>query len=72
VKGRECAPLVVGAVIMLFFAALIESYVRQLLPDMRLRWGVAAATAAFWTWYFFFVGARAERLARSSPAQAAS
>jgi uncharacterized membrane protein SpoIIM required for sporulation len=72
VKGRECAPLVVGAVIMLFFAALIESYVRQLLPDMRLRWGVAAATAAFWAWYFFFVGGRADRLDRAKPAAAAS
>ena len=52
---------------MLFFAAIIEGYIRQMFPDMRLRWGVAAATAAFWMWYFLFVGARAERIAQATP-----
>jgi uncharacterized membrane protein SpoIIM required for sporulation len=68
--GRGSAPLIVGSVVMLFFAAIIEGYIRQLLPDLQLRWGVAAATASFWTWYFLFVGARAERLAQLTPATA--
>jgi uncharacterized membrane protein SpoIIM required for sporulation len=65
--GRGTAPLIVGAVIMLFIAAIIEGYIRQMFPDMRLRWGVAAATAAFWMWYFLFVGARHERIAQATP-----
>src|SRR5262249_50193640 len=64
--GREAAPLIVGAVVVLFFAALIEGCIPQLLPDLRLRWGMAAVTGAFWAWYFFFLGARADRLAHST------
>ena len=41
---------------MLFLAALLEGYFRQLVQAVPVRYGVALATAAFWALYFGFAG----------------
>lgn len=56
IRGRQAALAVLGAVAMLFFAALIEGFFRQLVQDVSIRWAVVAATAAFWTVYFVRFG----------------
>jgi uncharacterized membrane protein SpoIIM required for sporulation len=57
-SGPIVAPIIVGSVVMLFFAALLESFFRQLVPSDLARWGVATATAIFWIWYFLIHGRR--------------
>jgi uncharacterized membrane protein SpoIIM required for sporulation len=54
--GREVALLAVGAVVMFLLAGVIEGFFRQLVQDVAVRWMLAAATLAFWTWYFVKVG----------------
>ncbi len=56
--GRGAAVIVVGSVGMLAFAALIEGYFRQLVHDVDVRYGTAAATAVLWLAYFLIVGRR--------------
>jgi uncharacterized membrane protein SpoIIM required for sporulation len=55
-RGREAAVVVIGAVMMLFIAALIEGFFRQLVTDISARYIVAAVSAALWTLYFGFAG----------------
>lgn len=55
-RGREVALLALGAVVMFFFAGLIEGFFRQLVQAVPVRWAVAAATLALWSLYFAFVG----------------
>ncbi len=55
-RGREAATLVLGAVCMLFIAALIEGFFRQLVHDMAIRYGLAIGTTLFWIYYFGFLG----------------
>ncbi len=65
--GRSVAPIMVGSVVMFFLAAIIEGYLRQLLPVNSVRWFLAAVTGAFWTWYFVTAGRRtAVRVAAAS------
>ena len=52
IAGRRAAAVVVGAVAMFLAAALIEGLFRQLVHSVPARLAVAAATAAFWAWYF--------------------
>ncbi len=56
--GREVALLAVGAVAMFLMAGMIEGLFRQLVHDVAVRWGLAAATLIFWSWYFLAVGRR--------------
>jgi uncharacterized membrane protein SpoIIM required for sporulation len=56
--GREVALLAVGAVAMFLVAGMIEGLFRQLVLDVAVRWGLAAATLIFWSWYFLAVGRR--------------
>ena len=65
-RGRAAAVIVIGAVLMLFVAGLIEGVFRQTVTDIRIRYAVAAATAAWWTYYFGFVGRRRDRASRSA------
>ena len=60
-RGREAASIVVCAVLMLFAAGLIEGIFRQLVTSIPVRYAVASATAAWWIFYFGFVGRRRER-----------
>ncbi len=51
VAGREAARLVAGVAVMLVFAALIESYLRQSHLSTPARLVFAAASALFWAGY---------------------
>ena len=53
-KGREAAGVVVGTILLFFLAALIEGLFRQLVHTVSIRLMVAAMTAFFWGWYFFW------------------
>ena len=54
--GHDAARIVAGCVLMLFVAGLIEGIFRQTVTSIEIRYTVAVATAAFWTWYFLRVG----------------
>jgi uncharacterized membrane protein SpoIIM required for sporulation len=68
--GRSAALVVVTAVAMLFIAGLIEGVFRQTVTSVPIRIAVAATTAAWWIYYFGFVGRgrERERVARDAPA----
>ncbi len=59
-RGREAAVIVMGAVVMLFFAGLIEGVFRQTVQHDGARYLMALATALLWAAYFGRVG-RARR-----------
>ena len=59
--GRQAAMIVLGAVLMLILAALLEGFFRQLVHDMFIRYSVAAITLAFWCAYFFVQGGKGVR-----------
>jgi uncharacterized membrane protein SpoIIM required for sporulation len=56
--GRENAVRVMGAICMLFLAALLEGFFRQRVHDPSIRAAVALTTALFWVYYFGWVGSR--------------
>lgn len=58
IQMRRVGPMVIGAVLMFFGAALIEGFFRQLVQDQEIRWAVASSTFAFWVYYFGFAGRR--------------
>ena len=60
-RGRSAATVVIGAVLMLFIAGLIEGIFRQIVTDITVRYAVAGTTAAWWIFYFGFVGRRRDR-----------
>jgi uncharacterized membrane protein SpoIIM required for sporulation len=43
----------IGVVIMLAVAGLLEGYARQLITSTSIRYAVAAATAIVWLGYFY-------------------
>lgn len=55
-RGRESAALVVGAVAMLFLAALIEGLFRQRVMEVEARLALALATTIGWPLYFMRSG----------------
>jgi len=57
--GRRAAVIVIGAVIMFFFAALLEGFGRQLILHTPTRYMVAAATMVGWLWYALRSGRQA-------------
>jgi uncharacterized membrane protein SpoIIM required for sporulation len=57
--GREAARLAVGAVFMLFIAALIEGCLRQLVASTPLRFTIGGTTGLLWLSYFLFAGREA-------------
>lgn len=50
--GRQAALVVLGAVMMLLVAGIIEGVFRQLITDLTTRLALAGASAAFWLAYF--------------------
>lgn len=60
-RGRVAAVVVVGAVIMLFIAGIIEGVFRQTVTDIYIRYGVATSTAVFWAAYYGWCGRKRER-----------
>jgi uncharacterized membrane protein SpoIIM required for sporulation len=59
--GRDAARIVIGCVIMLFVAGLIEGIFRQTVTSVPLRYTVAGVTLVWWIWFFGFVGRDRER-----------
>jgi uncharacterized membrane protein SpoIIM required for sporulation len=51
--GRQGAVVMIGVVVMLFIAGLLEGFARQLVTSDTLRWTIAFATAAAWASYFY-------------------
>jgi uncharacterized membrane protein SpoIIM required for sporulation len=64
--GRPAAVIVIGAVLMLFIAGMIEGIFRQTVTSVPIRFAVAGATAIFWGWYFGWCG-RARDLRERAP-----
>jgi uncharacterized membrane protein SpoIIM required for sporulation len=68
--GRRAAVIVIGAVVLFFIAGLIEGIFRQTVQSVPVRYAVAVATAAFWIYYFGWVGRRraaVEAMRRDEP-----
>jgi uncharacterized membrane protein SpoIIM required for sporulation len=51
--GRIGANVMVGVVIMLMFAGLLEGFARQLITSTLIRYAVAVTTGAIWLAYFY-------------------
>lgn len=51
--GRQGGVVMVGVVLMLFFAGLLEGFGRQLITNDFARYGIAATTAVLWGAYFY-------------------
>lgn len=58
--GNHAALVIMGAVLMLFLAALLEGFGRQLINNELTRYLVAGATLVFWLVYFYWPRRRAE------------
>ena len=56
IGGRVAGTAVLGAVVMLFIAGLIEGVFRQSVTSLAWRWIVVACTGTFWLYYFLRVG----------------
>jgi uncharacterized membrane protein SpoIIM required for sporulation len=51
-RGRDAGAVVIGCVALLFIAALLEGFFRQLVHGTGARFAVASATAVVWLVYF--------------------
>jgi uncharacterized membrane protein SpoIIM required for sporulation len=60
--GRPAAVIVVGAVMMLFVAGMIEGIFRQTVTSLTVRYAVAIATAIFWIAYYGWCGRARDRI----------
>ena len=56
--GKRVAPMIIGAIGMLFIAGLIEGFFRQMVHSQTLRWLMAGSTFLFWLYYFIHIGRR--------------
>lgn len=61
-RGRVAAEIVMGSVVMLFIAGLIEGIFRQTVTDVTVRYAVASTTLFWWVFYFGWVGRAQQRL----------
>lgn len=52
--GRQGGVAMIGVVLMLFIAALLEGFARQLITIDAARWAVAGLSAVLWLTYFYF------------------
>lgn len=58
--GKRASLIVLGGVVMLFVAGLLEGYGRQLIDDTATRYAIGAVMLALWTTYFLTAGRRAK------------
>jgi len=56
--GRRAGTVMMGVVVMLFFAGLLEGFGRQLIKADAVRYAIALTTAAVWGAYFYLPRAR--------------
>ncbi|HWF95736.1 MAG TPA: stage II sporulation protein M [Xanthobacteraceae bacterium] len=54
--GRQAAQIAVGAILMLFVAAILEGGMRQLVASTPLRFGIGFGIGALWIAYFSLCG----------------
>lgn len=57
--GRQAGRIVIGTIVLFVIAALLEGYFRQIVQSKSVRFTVAAASGAFWIYYFCWIGRRA-------------
>lgn len=57
--GRQGGVAMIGVVIMLMIAGLLEGFGRQLIQSDIARWSIAGASAVFWGLYFYLPRTRA-------------
>ena len=69
--GRRAAVLLVGAVVMLFAAALLEGFARQLISLTSIRLGIGILMLCAWLVYFLFCGRGLRSNAQDGEAAAA-
>jgi len=55
-RGRAAGTLIVGAVLMLLVAGLLEGFARQLVTDISTRYAIGGAMLVFWLTYFTLGG----------------
>ena len=55
-NGRKASQVVLGAVVMLFVASLLEGFARQLVVEVTQRYLIAAGALICWALYFLRVG----------------
>lgn len=58
IAGRRAATVMMGVVLMLFVAGLLEGFARQLVRDDLARYTIATAMFLLWIGYFYFTGRR--------------
>lgn len=58
--GNEAALIIIGAVLMLFIAALLEGFGRQLINSDTTRYVIAIGSLVFWLAYFYWPRGRRE------------
>lgn len=51
--GENAAMVIIGAVLMLFIAAILEGFGRQLITSDTLRYAIAGSSIVFWLIYFY-------------------
>ncbi len=51
--GEKAAMVIIGAVVMLFLAALLEGFGRQLINSDTVRYTIAGSSLIFWLAYFY-------------------
>lgn len=55
-RGRAAGTLIMGAVMMLFVAGLLEGFARQLVTDITTRYAIGGTMLVFWLTYFALSG----------------
>ena len=51
--GEKASMVIIGAIVMLFLAALLEGFGRQLINSDTVRYTIAGASLLFWLGYFY-------------------
>jgi hypothetical protein len=64
--GRLAAQMAVGAVLMLFVAAILEGGFRQLVANTPLRFTIGFGVGALWLAYFCLAGRKASSASTAS------
>jgi uncharacterized membrane protein SpoIIM required for sporulation len=57
--GRQGGVVMIGVIVMLMIAGLLEGFGRQLIQDDLARWAIAGASAIIWGLYFYAPRSRA-------------
>ncbi len=52
--GRSAATVMIGVMIMLFFAGILEGFARQLITDDVARYAIGAVMLSLWLGYFYW------------------